>query len=142
MNLTTVEHKNKDPFEMRPFATCWFGTNHMPHTKDDSNGFFRRALVLTFNNVFTPERGNADPCLKDKLLEELPGILNLALEAYATAINTTGFVMPASSRKAAEEWKLESDQVAQFFDEECEKRPHSKFIVGDLYKAFKNWADY
>lgn len=139
--LTTVEHKNKDPFEMRPFATCWFGTNHMPHTKDDSNGFFRRALVLTFNNTFTPELGNADPDLKDKLLEELPGILNLALEAYAWAISFDGFATPSSSIKAVEDWKLESDQVAQFLAEECVKQPGTKFPVKDLYDAFKNWAD-
>ena len=30
----TVEHEHKDPFVMRPFAACWFGTNHMPHTRD------------------------------------------------------------------------------------------------------------
>ena len=35
--LTTAEHKNKDPFDFQPFSTCWFGTNHMPHTRD----FFR-----------------------------------------------------------------------------------------------------
>lgn len=140
--LTTVEHKNRDPFEMRPFATCWFGTNHMPHTKDDSDGFFRRALVLTFNNVFKPELGNADPHLKDKLKEELPGILNIALNAYDIAINIAGsFTVPSSSRKATEDWKLESDQVAQFFEEECEKRPYSKHLNNHVYSAYEAWAE-
>lgn len=139
--LTTVEHKNKDPFEMRPFATCWFGTNHMPHTKDDSDGFFRRALVLTFNNVFKPELGNADPNLKDKLLEELPGILNLALQSYAFAVGCIGFITPSSSLKAAADWKQESDQVAQFFAEECEKRPGSSFTIANMYAAFRDWGE-
>lgn len=30
---STVEHKYGDPFVMYPFATCWFGTNHLPRTK-------------------------------------------------------------------------------------------------------------
>ena len=68
---TTVEHKFKDPFVMRPYATCWFGTNHMPHTRDFSDALFRRALIVQFNRVFKPEHGNCDPHLKDKLLEDL-----------------------------------------------------------------------
>ena len=47
--LTTVEHKNKDPFDIRPYATCWFGTNHMPATRDFSEGMFRRTLIIEFN---------------------------------------------------------------------------------------------
>ena len=31
--LTTAEHKHKPPFDFYPFATNWFGTNHMPHTE-------------------------------------------------------------------------------------------------------------
>jgi putative DNA primase/helicase len=51
-----VEHKFKNPFTMRPFATCWFGTNHMPHTRDHSNAIFRRAMILTFNRTFEKVR--------------------------------------------------------------------------------------
>src|SRR5690606_24879426 len=82
----TVEAKFKDPFTIRPFATCWFGTNHMPHTRDFSDALFRRALVVQFSEAFKPELGNCDPNLKNKLLDELPGILNMALDAYAHAV--------------------------------------------------------
>src|SRR5690606_33022260 len=56
----TVEAKFKDPFTIRPFATCWFGTNHMPHTRDFSDALFRRALVVQFSEAFKPELGNCD----------------------------------------------------------------------------------
>jgi putative DNA primase/helicase len=92
---TTVEHKFRDPFTMRTFSTCWFGTNHMPHTRDFSDALFRRALVVQFSRVFKPELGNCDPQLKDKLMAELPGILNLSLDAYAKALED-GFTMPQS----------------------------------------------
>jgi putative DNA primase/helicase len=91
---STVENKFKDPFVMRPFATCWFGTNHMPHTRDFSDALFRRAVILQLNRTFT--KNEQDPLLKGKLLAELPGILNMALEAYAVAV-TNGFTAPASS---------------------------------------------
>lgn len=136
---TTVEHKNKDPFDMRPFSTCWFGTNHMPHTRDFSDAVFRRALILQFNNVFKPELGNCDPNLKNKLMAELPGILTLALDAYADAL-LGGFTIPQSCKDAREEWRLEADQVAQFVQDECEAMPEAKTPGGAMYGAYQEWA--
>jgi putative DNA primase/helicase len=136
---TTVEQKFKDPFVMRPFSTCWFGTNHMPSTRDFSDALFRRALVIPFNNVFKPELNNCDPQLKDKLVTELPGILNMALRAYQRALEQ-GFTMPASCIKARDEWRLEADQVAQFVDERCERDQFGSMPVGDLFSAYQRWA--
>ena len=136
---TTVEHKFRDPFAMRPFATCWFGTNHMPHTRDFSDALFRRALVLQFNQTFKPELGNHDPDLSEKLHAELPGILNLALAFYAKAL-VNGFTMPESSRKAREEWRLEADQVAQFVESECQRVDEGTIVASTLYQRYKDWA--
>ncbi|QJQ98913.1 phage/plasmid primase, P4 family [Halomonas sp. PGE1] len=137
---TTVEHKFKDPFDMRPFSTCWFGTNHMPHTRDFSDALFRRAMVVEFNNTFKPELGNCDPQLKDKLLEELPGILNLALCAYAEAL-LFGFTMPSSCQAARDRWRLEADQVAQFVEAECQPEEGGRIPPQRLFNAYKSWAD-
>lgn len=136
---TTVEHKFKDPFDMRPFATCWFGTNHMPHTRDFSDALFRRALVVEFNNTFKPELGNCDPQLKDRLMAELPGILNLSLQAYQRALNS-GFTLPASCKEARTKWRLEADQVAQFVDEVCIPKAEERTEPKRLFNAYTKWA--
>lgn len=136
---TTVEHKFKDPFVMRPFSTCWFGTNHMPHTRDFSDALFRRALVVEFNNVFKPDRDNHDPRLKEKLMGELPGILNMALSEYASAVQTE-FTMPQSCGDARERWRLEADQVAQFLESECSENGFAKVEPQKLFKAYREWA--
>lgn len=135
---TTVEHKFRDPFVMRSFATCWFGTNHMPHTRDFSDALFRRALVVEFNQVFKPELGNCDPQLKDKLMGELPGILNLALGAYAKAVRD-GFTNPPSCLDARDRWRLEADQAAQFVDECC-KTGAGWIVSSDLFRHYREWA--
>lgn len=134
---STVEHKFQDPFDMHPFATCWFGTNHMPHTRDFSEALFRRALILKFNNVF--EGAAKDPDLKVKLLAELPGILNLSLAAYRRAV-TEGFTRPASSEQAKLEWRLEADQVAEFVDECCEHDRAGKVMASTLFEEYQAWA--
>lgn len=133
----TVEHKHKAPFVMRPFATCWFGTNHMPRTQDFSDALFRRATILTFNRVF--ETYEQDPLLKDKLLNELPGILILALNAYAAALKH-GFTEPQSSAIAKNDWRLEADQIALFVHEACERDRYAQTPIGGLYEKYKEWA--
>ena len=138
--VCTVEHKGKDPFEMRPFSTCWFGTNHMPHTRDFSDALFRRALILTFNNCFSPELGNCNHNLKDELIEELPGILNMVTEAYGW-VELIGFTIPKSSLAAAKAWRIEADQVAQFVEECCVLDSGNEIRIGDLYRDFNRWAD-
>lgn len=134
---STVEHKFQDPFDMHPFATCWFGTNHMPHTRDFSDALFRRALILTFNRQFTDRE--KDPLLKETLLDELPGILNMALAAYRKAA-TVGFSKPVSSEEAKHEWRLEADQVAMFVEDCCSRRAGAKELASDLFSAYQDWA--
>jgi putative DNA primase/helicase len=135
---TTVEHKFRDPFEFRPYATCWFGTNHLPHTRDFSEATFRRVVVVPFNRRF--ELGvDADPQLKGKLLEELPGILNLALDAYAGVLQRGSFTEPETCVDARQMWRVEADQVAQFVDECC-TRCNSREPSRDLFLAYENWA--
>jgi putative DNA primase/helicase len=136
--LTTAEHKMRPPFDFRPFATCWFGTNHMPHTRDFSDALFRRAIVMTFNNKFEGTR--CDPHLKDRLLEELPGILVAGLQAVAGVIARGGFAIPESSVAAAREWRNESDQVAQFVEEACQLVVGESVTSAALYNAYTNWA--
>lgn len=134
-----VERKFGDPFTMTPYATCWIGTNHMPHTRDFSNGLFRRVLVMPFNNTFKPELGNCDPDLEEKLKGELPGILNACLNAYAQAVKV-GFTIPASTLEARKQWRLDADQVAQFLEECMETSPGGEVAFSLLYDRFKVWA--
>jgi putative DNA primase/helicase len=137
--LTTVENKFGDPFDLRPFSTCWFGTNHLPHTRDFSDALFRRALVVPFNRQFRPGLGNCDPRLKDKLVAELPGILRMALNAYAAAL-AGEFTMPASCAEAGKMWRLEADQVALFVEERCVTDPKGREPFMGLFKNYQEWA--
>ena len=133
----TVEHKNKDPFVMRPYATCWFGTNHLPHTRDFSEAFFRRAVVLDLNREFKEHQ--KDTNLLDKLKAELSGILTLCLDAYAMAMGF-GFTDPPSSKVAKQKWRLETDQVQQFVLESCLMGPSYTIKSSLLYSGYKSWA--
>lgn len=138
--LTTAEHKNKDPFDFCPFSTCWFGANHMPHTRDFSDALFRRALVIPFNRVFKAGV-DADPHLKTKLVDELPGIMNMGLQAFGGVLKRGSFTEPQSCLIAKEEWRKEADQAMQFVEECCFMGEHFEVSSADLYANYRNWAE-
>ncbi len=137
--LTNAAHKFGHPFDFIPYCTLMFSANHLPHTKDCSPAFFRRAEVLAFNRIFKKEE--CDTGLADKLIqEELPGILNFALQGLKR-LYKNGFTDVPSSKATKREWELSADQVAAFIDEECELDPSAKIPIGDLYRKYKDWAD-
>ncbi len=139
--LTTAEHKHKEPFDFRPFCTCWFGTNHMPHTRDFSHALFRRGTVLTFNRQFVAGAGAENKaCLEATLRGELPGILNLALAGLARVFEKGTFTEPASCKEAKLEWRIEIDQAAQFVEDACHIDPFGEETIAAVYEAYTLWV--
>lgn len=137
--MTTAEHKHKNPFDFTPYAKHWFGTNHLPHTRDFSDALFRRAIILTFNNKF--EGANRDVHLADALRDELPGIFNMALYGLRQLNINNAFTTCASGTEVIAKWKLEADQAAQFVADECVVGSNYSAKSADLFSAYKQWAD-
>jgi len=133
-----VEHKNQDPFTLESIATTWVAANALPHSADVSDGLFRRAVVLEFNNKFSPSDASHDVNLIDKLKAEAVGIIRMALEAYAKA-TVTGFTMPASSEAALYSWHETVDQVREFINSECEVNTGGRISLKDLFSKYRTW---
>lgn len=138
-DMVNGEYKGGAPFDYRPFATFWLGTNNMPHTKDLSDGMFRRALILNFNRKFTDETKDAG--LIHKLLGELPGILAAACKALGKVFERGYISTPPSSAAALKRWRVEADQVAMFLEEKCVVDAGAGPISHEeLFGAFNEWA--
>ena len=110
----------------------------MPHSRDFSDALLRRAIVVTFNQKFYGKE--RDEGLKDKLLQELPGILNMALAGLADVFQN-GFFEPQSCLEAKKDWQLQCDQIALFVDECCIVQPGHFEASADIYQAYTGWAD-
>jgi putative DNA primase/helicase len=135
---STVELKHKNPFTLRPYATCWFGTNHMPIMRDHSSATVRRAIVLKFNRTIPPNQ--RDTGLLQRLIAEAPGILNLILAAYAKA-SSRGFTMPSSAAAAIDEWHRDADPVAAFVSDQCTRDHKGHESVSAVYIRYQQWHD-
>ena len=135
----TAEHKLRPPFEFYPIAKLWLATNHLPSTRDLSDGLFRRFSILTFPNRFD-DKPTRDTGLPDKLAAEASGILNYCLRALTGVYERGTLTEPASSREAVDSWRKDSDQIAAFVEEECVLESGANVSSHELYRAYVDWA--
>jgi len=109
-----AERKNKDPFFFNPSAKHLFSANQLPEMEVDDEAFFRRILLVPFPETI-PE-GDRDKHLDDKLQDELPGVLNWAIEGLQRLLGNGGFTADRSPARTRETWSKWGDSVSRFYD--------------------------
>ena len=110
-----VEEKHQNGFKFRPCAKLWMAANVLPRIKNGALGYYRRIIILEFNNVVKKE--DQDKELINKLLEELPGILNWAVVGLKRLMENNAFTVPESSEAALKNYELENNHAKLFFYE-------------------------
>ncbi|WP_345877908.1 phage/plasmid primase, P4 family [Shewanella algae] len=130
----------KHELEYRPMFTLMIIGNHKPVIRDTSPGMWRRMILLPFNASFT---GNQlDPKLMEKLYAELPGILNWAIKGVQMWLERSiKGSLPASIQAGIDEYRHESDLLANFLEEMTISEPESYIATDELYDAFRRWAE-
>ena len=115
-----AERKFKDSFEFTPFARLVFAANHPPRSQDASSAFFRRWIVVPFEQTFKPgdpgtiPRDQLDKMLADPV--ELSGVLNKALQALASIRKNRGLSESDSTCQALEDFRQTTDPLAVWLD--------------------------
>ncbi|MYN30292.1 DNA primase family protein [Duganella levis] len=132
-----AEPKYKDPYSFIPTVKLVAATNHLPRLKDTSGGFARRACILAFNKVFSPEERDAN--LSQTLTGELAGILVWSLEGLARLLERGRFVPPPSSDATVQAYRIEADSVS-LFNHDCLDPCTNGTPVGILYQAYREFC--
>lgn len=133
-----AENKFKDPFSFRNYAKLIFSANKIPESDDETYAYYRRWLILEFENIFEDE--NRDTKLIEKLTtpEELSGLLNLALIALKKLRNDNGF-QEIPVEKIRKKYEEKSNTVKAFLDSDCIinlSDPLCDILTTDLYSAY------
>lgn len=133
----TGERKHRDPVTFIPTAGHIFATNSPIRTVDQTEGFWRRPLVLPLTRRFddAPERilqaGLA------VLEAERPAVAAWAIAGAARAQVQGGYTVPPSSGAILREWRDENDQVRGFALEQ----PTTEIVQASaLYERYREWA--
>jgi putative DNA primase/helicase len=140
----SASFKNQTPFDYTPFCKLVYSTNRLPKMLDNSDGFFRRLLIIHMQGRFVKE-GTADLFLREKLLEEQPGIFAWALVGLEM-LREEGFVEVEAMKKNLDDYKRINNNVLYFiqqhvvFDKGIQQ---SKVIKSEVYEEYvrrcKSW---
>ena len=84
--------------------------------------------------------GREDQGLTDKLLTELPGILNWALAGWAALTRAGRSRQPAAAQQAMEQLEDLSSPISAFVRERCETGAAHSVNVGDVFDAWTGWC--
>jgi len=136
-DVVTARFLRREYFSFRPRCVPWLAANRLPRVSDDSDGFWRRCLVVPFSRQFLG--GDAELGLTEQLLAERSGILNWLLAGHR-AWRDGGLGVPRVVREAVSEYRVSSDSVARFVAEGCETGPDHQATAAALYDAYRKWA--
>jgi putative DNA primase/helicase len=129
----------KPPTKFRPYAKHYLAMNEAPMINDNSHGMWRRIYPLEFPRVFSKDE--MDTGLPNKLVHELPGIFNWALEGYKRLRDKDfKFEENDSMKIAKQRYRAEADSVQAFIEEQLSAEKEDDKVkfgyVYEIYKAF------
>jgi putative DNA primase/helicase len=131
----------------RKHRSAWTGTlptrfliltNELPRIADASGALASRFVVLTLTTSFY---GREDHGLTDRLLTELPGVLNWSLEGLERLRDRGHFIQPASSADAIGELEDLGSPIGAFIRDRCEIGPGKSIPCQTLFNAWCAWCE-
>jgi len=134
----TVDRKFKDPWTGRFSVRFLVLTNELPKITDMSGALASRFVILTLSTSFF---GQEDLELTNRLLDELPGIMNWSLKGLERLNKRGRFEMPKSSLEAMRQMEDLASPVAAFIRDWCTVAPDQRISVKKLYDAWAHWSE-
>lgn len=133
----SAEAKGKDAISFKSFAKLIFSTNQLPIVKaEQTNGFYRRLLVLTMNRV--PEKREAD--FFDRLSAEIDDFIRISVHALEWLYQNGRITESKGSVEAVKKLRCDSDTVEAFLTEKVDKSPEGKIKKLDLYRSYESFC--
>lgn len=143
----TVEEKYERPFQYQNDTALFFLSNKLPSTKDTTRGFYRRWIIIEFNQKFTEQVGDgnkdADKRLDEKLCNdnELQGVLNWAVKGYNRLTKNERFTKTWSPEFTKSYWNRESDSISFFVEKRVRRHGNSIMPKDSVFYFYKKFCD-
>jgi putative DNA primase/helicase len=133
----SVNRKYKDFWTGHLTTRFLILTNELPRIADASGALASRFVLLTMTNSFY---GREDRKLTTRLMPELPGIFNWALEGLTRLRERGYFETPQSSNEAVRALEDLASPIGAFIRDWCDVGP-GRIKVKLAYEAWKAWSD-
>lgn len=140
-----INVKNKDMFTYEPIAKWIICCNSFPKIEDESNGVWRRLIMMRFDNVITPDKIIKN-LSKRIIAEEMNVFVDWALAGLVDLLKSGDFSIPESVKQNKEAEKKNSKNPLVYIDdmyvemsEECNIRKDDFYNKYKLYCEEKSW---
>lgn len=135
-----MEKKNQPNFNHAPNAKHIYAGNQLPTSSVDDQAFYERILLVSFPN--TIPREEQDRRLLQKIKDELPGVLNWALDGLDRLMSNSLFTADRSASETEQMWEKWSSSVKRFGHECTEVTGDSDDYIakGMLMEMFEEYA--
>lgn len=138
----SAQRKFGQPFQYKNYAKLIFSANEVPESKDTTDAFFKRWVIIDFPFKFVlgleNEEGNlrkADPNILEKIAtkEEMEGLLKNALNVLPGLIARGCFTNNPTTEEIKQRYLLKSNSAVVFIETE---------LADSVPEENKNDADY
>ena len=136
-DTVTCRFLHKEHFEFEPAFKLWISGNHKPYIKGSDEGIWRRIKLLPFEHCVAPEA--QDKSLPTKLVSEMSGILNWAIEG-CLEWQREGLGSCSIVDSATVSYRSDMDIIQNWVDECCKADKNAKERAGVLYNSYRQWA--
>ena len=135
-----AERKGQDRFPMEPTAKHLWAANRAPQLHSEDDALLNRFLVAEFpRTIPKAEQASRGDLLAD-LTDELPGILNWALDGLTRVREQGQFTGERYPGDVADLWKEYGSSVEQFSEQCVEQADGEKVQKDDVWTAYKRFV--
>ncbi len=138
-DLISSDKKFGEAVTFRTTCKFLFAMNSPPAISDKTYGFARKVMILNFDRRFSEEE--MDKELIGKLLTELPGIFNWALDGARRLLEQETFTTDDGIKEDTEKFMSSMNPVLIFLEEICLVQESAKVATADLFNEYKKWCD-
>jgi len=134
------------PFSFTYDGGMMFATNEVPNVpvSDDDTAFWRRWIIVHFDNQFPEGSDKRDPELGDKLQqpENLSAVLNWAIEGWGRLLEQGGFSnVPERPDTTREQWQTWGDSVDYFLSNVAVMdRDAESITTNEAWEVYRSWC--
>jgi len=141
-DLITGRHPTHRPITFTNEAAHLFMSNHLITTKDQSEAFFSRWLIVGFPNSRLRSGLPLDPALADRIItSELPGIAYWALEGAKSLIRQGKFSPSAAHDRLMAKWRRSTSSLDEYIHECCELCSDRSVRRSEFYVGYTRWCN-
>jgi len=128
------------PMTLTNYARLAFNSNELPKDVEHSEAFFRRFLIIPFDETIPADRRNPN-LAKEIISTELSGIFNWILDGLERLLQNNRFSTCKAAEKSLEAYRRESDSVAMFLaDEHYKASQKNTMTVKEIFAEYKTYC--